>query len=166
MPRTLAITIAVLFCLWLGSVAVLLCFLAALVGIPALVGAIVVQVGVACVGGGIILVTNTRRPAGRDPDAPLRAADPYAATTDQLMREAVLLADGQPYGRRDRDDHTVVKRSLTEQISDLVEAEAARRPSPAKTPAWAIDLARDNESHAAARDMFPDPPSSLSNEDV
>jgi hypothetical protein len=70
MNRILAITITILFSLWLASVAILLCFLAGLVGIPFLVGALVAQIGVAGIGGALLLVTNTRpsdatRPWGR-----------------------------------------------------------------------------------------------------
>ena len=60
MNRTLAITITILYSLWLASVAILLCFLAELAGVPFLVGAIVAQIGVAGVGGALLLVTNTR----------------------------------------------------------------------------------------------------------
>lgn len=127
MTRTLTIIALCLFCLWLASIAILLCFLAGLAPIPWLVGAIVAQVGVACVGGGVLLVTNTRRPRGIDPDSP---------------RPAIL------YGRREDDD-----RGIVERVSALMEEEAAKRPASSKTPDWFISERKGSHDDAAA--MFP-----------
>jgi hypothetical protein len=112
-------------------VAVLLCFLAQLVGIPALVGAIVAQIGVAAVSAALLLVTNTRVPWTNE-------RDPYAQTTDELLRTAVMLPDGKVYGRRVIDDRHVVER-----LSDILEDEAAKRPPPAAMPPWAIEIASE-----------------------
>ena len=104
MTRSLTICVVALFAVWLSSVAILLLFLASLAGVPALVGALVALIGVSGIGGGILLVTNTRPPAARP-------SDPFAQTTDEL-RPGVMLSDGRPYGRRERDDTAVVKRII------------------------------------------------------
>ena len=118
MRRSLVITILVLFGFWLASVAALLLYVADLAGVPALVAAIVVQIGVAVSISGLLLVTNTRVNWSK-PD-----------TT-----EPITLADNQPYGRRQTDDRSVVDR-----LSAVLEEAAAQRPGPAKTPDWAIGI--------------------------
>lgn len=139
MKRSLTITVILLFAVWLASLAILLCFLADIVGIPALVAAIVAQIGVAAVSAALLLVTNTRRPWG---------ADAYAATTDELLRPAVMVGD-RPYGRRAHDDRNVVDR-----LSDILEEEASLR-KPGETPAWVLGI---NQRHDAAASAFGDAP--------
>jgi hypothetical protein len=129
--RNLAITIGCLFAATLISVAILL---AQVVTSWPIVLAIVLLLAVFGVGGGILLVTNTR---------PSWPTDPYAQTTDELLRGAVLLPDGRPYGRRDRDDRNVVDR-----LSDILEEEAAKRPPSERTPPWAIEVAREQAPDA------------------
>ncbi len=131
MKKGLVITIICLFAAWLASLAVLLLFLADLTTVPLLVAAIVVQIGVAAISGGILLVTNTRRPWSE--------RDPYAATTADLLREPVLLPDGRPYGRRKVDDGNVVER-----LSAILEEEAAKHPPGARVPPWAIEIANEH----------------------
>jgi hypothetical protein len=84
----------------------------------------------------LLLVTNTRRPKGVDPDTPLPAkkVDPFALSAEE-ERAGVLLPDGRPYGRQLRDDTTVVKR-----LNDASEAADTSRPPPQPTPQWALDL--------------------------
>jgi len=60
MLRPLAIAISALFLAWLMSVAVVLCYLAQLVGVPALVAASVAWIGVFPIVCALLLVTNTR----------------------------------------------------------------------------------------------------------
>lgn len=137
MKRPLTITIILLFAVWLASLAVLLCFLAQIVGVPWLVGAIVAQIGVAAISAGILLVTNTRRPW---------SADSFGQTTDDLLRPAVMVGD-RPYGRRAHDDRNVVER-----LSEVLEEEAGKR-KPGDTPAWVIDI---NQRHATPDSAFGD----------
>lgn len=140
MKRNLAIVIGCLFAVWLISVAVLLLFLADLAGVPALVGAIVAQIGVAVTGAGILITTNTRAWASNDP---------YAATTAELLRPPLLRDDERRVRAGTIDDRNVVQR-----LSDILEEEADRR-KPGETPAWVIDV---NRTHTRADDAFPDPP--------
>jgi hypothetical protein len=128
--RPLAIVAAVLGLVWLIATGVLLFYIADLAPIQALLGAFVAMDGAFLLLLAMYLVTNTRRSW----DAP----DPYAQTTDELLRSAVLLPDGRPYGRRDRDDRGVVER-----LSDILEEEAAKRPPSTRTPPWAIEIASE-----------------------
>jgi hypothetical protein len=101
----------------------------------------------------LLLVTNTRRPKGVDPDTPLPAkkVDPFALSAEE-ERAGVLLPDGRPYGRRLRDDTTVVKRLI-----DAPEAADTRLPQPEPTPQWALDL----QQSAAATDARATPVGAL-----
>lgn len=121
MKRNLAIAVICLFAVWLGSLAVLLCFLAQIVGVPFLVGAIVAQIGVAAISAGLLIETNTRR---------AWPADPFGFATDELIQRGVQLPSGQVFGRRD-DDRPVVDR-----LSEILEQEAAKRPASERTPWW------------------------------
>ena len=65
----------------------------------------------------VLLATNTRRPWGIDPNLGPHFAihqkeevDPYGTSTEELLRHAVQLPDGNGYGRRQSDDPTVVRR--------------------------------------------------------
>src|SRR4051812_35350579 len=65
----------------------------------------------------VLLATNTRRPWGIDPNLgpsfsvhQVEEADPYGSSTEELLRHAVQLPDGNGYGRRQSDDTTVVRR--------------------------------------------------------
>ncbi len=95
----------------------------------------------------LLLVTNTRRPKGLDPDMPVPAkrVDPFALSAEE-ERAGVFLPDGRPYGRRQRDDTTVVKRL----INSLDESDI-KRPPPPSTPQWALDL---QQSDAATDALF------------
>jgi hypothetical protein len=86
----------------------------------------------------VLLATNTRRPWGIDPNfgpyysaRPKEEADPYASSTEELLRHAVQLPDGKGYGRRQSDDRTVVQRLA-----------APDRPLPLRLerPAWANEM--------------------------
>jgi hypothetical protein len=86
----------------------------------------------------VLLATNTRRPWGIDPNLgshysipPRVEADPYASSTEELLRHAVQLPDGNGYGRRQSDDRTVVQRLA-----------AADRPLPLHPPrpAWVDEM--------------------------
>jgi hypothetical protein len=83
----------------------------------------------------VLLATNTRRPWGIDPNLGPHSlmlskeeADPYGTSTEELLRHAVQLPDGNGYGRRQTDDTTVVQRLAS-----------ADRPLPLRPerPAWA-----------------------------
>jgi hypothetical protein len=143
--HAITITAALLGTIWLAAIAVQLCFIAGLAGIPWLIGSIVAQAAILLVSGAIILVTNTRRPAGIDPNAPHVAVDPFAMSSEDL-RNAVLLADNMPYGRRKQDDTAVVKRL----IGKFEEEDAQRPPPKDGTPSWALDLLSENEASEAA----------------
>lgn len=129
MRRNLAITAAVLGLVWLIATGVLLFYVAGLVGVPWLLGAFVAMDGAFGLLLAVYLVTNTRRPF---------AADPYAQTTDDLLRDAVMIGD-RPYGRRANDDRDVVAR-----LSDILEEEAAKHPPSTRTPPWAIEIATEH----------------------
>jgi hypothetical protein len=65
----------------------------------------------------VLLATNTRRPWGIDPNLGshysmhrTEEVDPYTSSTEELLRHAVQLPDGNGYGRRQSDDVTVVRR--------------------------------------------------------
>ena len=90
----------------------------------------------------VLLTTNTRRPWGIDPNigpdyAALRKdeADPYATSTEELLRHAVQLPDGNGYGRRQSDDTTVVRR-----LASAVEHDDRPLPPKLERPAWATDI--------------------------
>jgi hypothetical protein len=86
----------------------------------------------------VLLATNTRRPWGIDPNIgphialpQKEEADPYGATTRELLRHAVQLPDGNGYGRRESDDVTVVRR--------LAAPDRPLPPAPER-PAWATEM--------------------------
>lgn len=86
----------------------------------------------------VLLTTNTRRPWGIDPNLGPRysirrteESDPYGSSTEELLRQAVQLPDGNGYGRRQSDDTTVVRR--------LAAAERPLPPTPER-PAWAAEM--------------------------
>jgi hypothetical protein len=90
----------------------------------------------------VLLATNTRRPWGIDPNfGPPHAsfsaaeADPYGATTDDLMRNVVQLPDGRGYGRRLRDDPEVVRR-----LNAGPQQEERALPPPRSRPAWVDEM--------------------------
>jgi len=150
--HAIAITAALLGAIWLAAIAIQLCFVAGLAGIPWLIGAIVAQIAAFLISGSLLLVTNTRRPYGIDPNAPpVRAADPFGQTSDELRSAAIV--GGLPYGRRVHDDVAVVKRLIGK-----FEAEDAQRPAKGGTPPWALDLMKANGTVDIATELFPDPP--------
>lgn len=136
MRRSIAITSAILGLIWLAATGVLLFFVAQIVDLPWLLVAFVAQDGAFLLCLALFLISNTRRLYGVDPNvrneqrAEQRqpAADPFASDTADLFRDAVLLPDGRPYGRRkDRDDPEVVKRLI-----GIPEPQAAPMPDWAK----------------------------------
>jgi len=136
--RSLAIACGVLGLVALISTGVLLFYVTDLAPIQALLLAFVALLGAFVTLLVITLVSNTRRPAGIDPNAPPRRVDPFGATTDEL-RGAVLLPDSRPYGRRISDDRHVVERLI-----DRLEKDDSARPPPVTTPQWALDLQQTN----------------------
>ena len=130
MRRNLAIASAVLGAIWIAATGVLLFYIADLAPIQALLLAFVAMDAAFVLLLAICLVSNTRRPF---------AIDPYAQTTDDLLRGAVLLPDGRPYGRREKDDRHVVDR-----LSEILEEEAAKHPPSDRTPPWAIEIATEH----------------------
>jgi hypothetical protein len=92
--KTVAMVACVLGAIWLASIGVLLFFIAGLSSMPYLLGAVVAQIGVFCVAAALLLVTNTRRPRGIDPDV-LRGPtlgsdqatlDAFSLTTDEVLK--------------------------------------------------------------------------------
>jgi hypothetical protein len=86
----------------------------------------------------VLLATNTRRPWGIDPNLgshysipPKAEADPFGSSTEELLRHAVQLPDGNGYGRRRSDDRTVVQR--------LAIADRPLPPNPPR-PAWVDEM--------------------------
>jgi hypothetical protein len=86
----------------------------------------------------VLLATNTRRPWGIDPNLGphysmdrKEEADPYGTSTEELLRHAIQLPDGNGYGRRQSDDTSVVRR--------LASADRPLPPNPAR-PAWATEM--------------------------
>ena len=89
----------------------------------------------------VLLATNTRRPWGVDPNLGPRPAmlrleedDPYGASTEELLRHAVQLPDGNGYGRRQSDDPTVVRRVAVADHDELPP------PPRLERPAWATEM--------------------------
>ena len=90
----------------------------------------------------VLLATNTRRPWGIDPNIGPRysmlrteAVDPYGTSTEELLRHAVQLPDGNAYGRRQSDDTTVVRR-----LASAVERTDRPLPPKLERPGWATEM--------------------------
>jgi hypothetical protein len=88
----------------------------------------------------VLLATNTRRPWGIDPNLgrafsvhQKEEADPYGSSTEELLRHAVQLPDGNGYGRRRSDDTTVVRR-----IASTIERDPL--PPTLPRPDWANEI--------------------------
>jgi len=85
----------------------------------------------------VLLATNTRRPWGIDPNLGphysvyKEEVDPYGSSTEELLRHAVQLPDGNGYGRRQSDDTAVVRR--------IASAERPLPPTPER-PTWATEM--------------------------
>jgi hypothetical protein len=118
--KTIAIVACALGTIWLASIAMLLFFIAGLSSMPYLLGAVVAQIGVFCVAAALLLVTNTHRLRGIDPDVP-RGPTPGSgqATLDALslttneglkheknhMKPGQIAIDDEP---RDRPRRSIV----------------------------------------------------------
>jgi hypothetical protein len=135
--HAITITAASLGFIGLAATGVFLFYITDLAPIQALLLAFVALLGAFYALLALLLVTNTRRPAGIDPNEP-RAVDPFGQTTDEL-RGAVFLPDKRPYGRRSEDDMAVVKRLIGK-----LEEQDLSRPPPMATPAWALDLQQEH----------------------
>ena len=90
----------------------------------------------------VLLTTNTRRPWGIDPNLGphystlgKEQVDPYRTSTEELLRHAVQLPDGNGYGRRQSDDTTVVRR-----LASTVERDDRPLPPKRERPAWATEM--------------------------
>ena len=90
----------------------------------------------------VLLATNTRRPWGIDPNLGphystfgMQEVDPYGASTEELLRHAVQLPDGNGYGRRQSDDPTVVRR-----LASAVARDDWPLPPKLERPAWATEM--------------------------
>lgn len=129
MKRNLSISAAILGVMWLAATGVLLFFVAGLAGVPALLYAFVAMDTAFIVLLALFITTNTRP----------RWPDPYGDATDQLLRPPLYIGED----RRVRDG-TIKDRSLTERISDMVEAEAGQRPMSSSTPSWIASIRHDD----------------------
>lgn len=138
LKRTLAIVIAAMGLVWVVATGVFLFFAADLVPIPWLLVAFGAMDGAFGLALALLITTNTRV---------AWQTDPYAQTTDDLLRTGVMIGD-RPYGRRAHDDSAVVKRLI-----DKLEQTDAARPPPPDTPQWAADLVKQSE---AAGLLIPD----------
>ena len=147
--HAIPLTSAALGAIWLAANGVMLFYAASLVPLAALLIAFGALSGAFGLALAILIASNTRRPAGIDPNAPPVSVDPFAMSSEDL-KNAVLLADNMPYGRRKHDDSAVVKRLIGK-----FEDEDRQRPPPATTPAWALEL---QEQHEDAAKLFPDTP--------
>lgn len=139
--------ISVIFgALWLAAICVQFLFVAQLLSIVWMIGALVAQIAVFLVFGALLLVTNTRRPYGIDPNAAQhrqREADrAFASPTADLFRQRVKvqLPDGNAYGGRKDDDPEVVQRLLS-----------AIAPQPQPMPDWAQALRPKDTSDEVVR---------------
>lgn len=130
MKRNITITIIALGALWVISTGVFLFFAAALVSIPWLLVAFGVMDAAFFVALALLVTAHTR---------PSWPADPYALDTAELLRPPLLRTE-----ERRVTAGTVHDRSLTQRISDMVEADAALNPPSDKTPAWRIDRRTDD----------------------
>jgi hypothetical protein len=90
----------------------------------------------------VLLATNTRRPWGIDPNlgphysmTQKEAVDPYGTSTEELLRHAIQLPDGNGYGRRQSDDTTVVRR-----LASASERDERPLPPRLERPAWATEM--------------------------
>jgi hypothetical protein len=90
----------------------------------------------------VLLATNTRRPWGIDPNLgpyysmlQKEEVDPYGTSTEELLRHAVQLPDGNGYGRRQSDDPTVVRRVIS-----AVERDDRPLPPKHERPSWATEM--------------------------
>jgi len=90
----------------------------------------------------VLLTTNTRRPWGIDPNIGphysmlrMEEVDPYGTSTEELLRHAVQLPDGNGYGRRQSDDPTVVRR-----LSSADERDQRPLPLKIERPEWATEM--------------------------
>jgi hypothetical protein len=156
--RPIYLTASVLGLLGLAGVVVML---VAMADVPkqsyylliAAFGLLIVALGGALA---MLLATNTRRPWGIDPNLgphfpaqPREEVDPYGTSTEELLRHAVQLPDGNGYGRRQSDDKTVVRR-----LASIDQDERPLPPLPPQLgrPAWATEilpLEYRDESHAS-----------------
>ena len=75
MKKTLSITALLLGALWLSAIIVSMLYLAGLVSTEWLIGAMGAFVAACALSLALLLVTNTRRPRGIDPDEAARSAD-------------------------------------------------------------------------------------------
>jgi hypothetical protein len=105
-----------------------------LVGIEWRILSIMVMVTVYITITAIALVTNTRRPAGIDPNKKTDN-DPFGMTTDELWHEG--MPDRRSKKRRETDQaHADAALRLIKHFEQADE----ERPVPTKTPDWALEL--------------------------
>jgi hypothetical protein len=107
----------------------------------------------------VLLTTNTRRPWGVDPNlgphySMLRReeVDPYGTSTEELLRHAVQLPDGNGYGRRQSDDPTVVRR-----LASAVERDERPLPPKLERPAWATEMLPPTYREEPRKDLPEEP---------
>ena len=94
MRHALNITAALLGAVWLAAIAIGMAYLADLVGTEFLIGAMVAFVGVCALALALLLVTNTRRPRGIDPDAVSPPPPSLSIEDRSLMGQIGSLLEG------------------------------------------------------------------------
>lgn len=88
-----------------------------------------VQLGAIMWLAGIVFYTNVRSKNENPPPKP-----------------PVILPDGRPFGRRKDDNMSVI-----DELSEVLEREAARRPPPSESPPWAIDILKRSDPDTTER---------------
>ena len=83
--------------------------------------------------GALVLVTNTRRPAGIDPN--VGRIDPFSLSTDDLWKEG--MPERRAVKRRVHDQQNA---EAAARLIEHFERDDASRPPPEVTPDWALDL--------------------------
>src|SRR5258706_10598215 len=148
--KTIAIVACVLGTIWLASIGVLLFFIAGLSSMPYLLGAVVAQIGVFCVVAALLLITNTHRLRGIDPDVP-RGPTPGTGQIaiddepkDRPRRSIVIDEQGEPYGRRHTDIPVADIKRTIEAVQQIRAAGGAPEES-ITVPDWARTLLVEGE---------------------
>lgn len=133
------IVTAILNIVFIAALGIEFMSIANLVGIWWRIAAIIMMVSVYSTFMATLLVTNTRRPAGIDPNDPPEGRDPFSMTTDELWHEGMPDRRSRKRRASDQPDPKMVSR-LIEHFEDV----DAERPMTEQTPQWARDLQKEH----------------------